>query len=563
MSAGQYKKIPGMLPWWTWVLPLFIFQFGTQISLIFKYLPASSVFYIPTAIGIVLIYWWGPRILPALYINAVLSCGFWDIHDKLTWPVYGLPETLFVFLSWYLFIRVAKGKYWLPDVNNTLKFILLGVLIPLIIYMPALKMLSVLSGDLKPEQLKQVFTISSLGDYISHISLGIPILVYFSYYFEKRGLTLNEVNISPTDYSYSRFALSKKLELIFIGILLTWVSFYTNFSQSWFFFGILSLYVSIRFGFYHVIVANVLIIFLNYFLPALIHKALNIKWANEEFIFNINLGLSLMFTFAIITGRVISDLIIAQKQINRQFRDLQRTNKELDKFVYSVSHDLSAPLKSLLGLINLSKIDKSRDNSMDYLSKMENSVHKLNEFIKDILSYSRNARTEIEISKINLEEMVNEILEDLKYLENIEKIKITKHGLTLPEIKSDKIRLKIILTNLISNAIKFHNTNQTTPEIIISSEILDNTIRIFVSDTGVGIPSEYKDKIFEMFFRGTANTQGSGLGLYIAKESAERINGTLIVESILGKGSTFILTIPADLARTLPDTQIPVLPDTF
>src|SRR5436190_11044691 len=109
-SELRHKK----LPWWTWIAPLPIFFIGTLISLEAKITTGTSLFYFPLPLALTLIYWWGPRILPAFYLNAVCCAGLWGLEDMALWPIYGAPEVIFVFLSWLLFPKLLSGKLWLP-----------------------------------------------------------------------------------------------------------------------------------------------------------------------------------------------------------------------------------------------------------------------------------------------------------------------------------------------------------------------------------------------------------------------------------------------------------------
>lgn len=253
---------------------------------------------------------------------------------------------------------------------------------------------------------------------------------------------------------------------------------------------------------------------------------------------------------ACITGRVISDLKDSERKLNKQFRELERTNQELDRFVYSASHDMSAPLKSLLGLINISRIEKDTQHHMDYINKMEVSIHKLENFISEILDYSKNSRTPIVADKIKIKDILSETLESLQLMENFEKVKIETSALYVEELLVDRIRLKIILNNLLMNAVKYNRYNEGhNPKITISSERNQQFIKIHIADNGQGMQKEVMDKIFTMFFRGNITSTGSGLGLYIAREAAYRMNGRIEVVSEYGLGSTFTVFVPIESAQ--------------
>src|SRR5215510_5145327 len=117
------------LPWWTWVLPFFIANLGTWLSLWFQTGPGAALWYLPPAFGIVMAYWWGPRVLLGVYLNAVLCAPLWDLPWQRSF-LYALPETIEVGLSWFLFIKMVEGKSWLPDLTNVGRFLLFGSLGP-------------------------------------------------------------------------------------------------------------------------------------------------------------------------------------------------------------------------------------------------------------------------------------------------------------------------------------------------------------------------------------------------------------------------------------------------
>ena len=240
----------------------------------------------------------------------------------------------------------------------------------------------------------------------------------------------------------------------------------------------------------------------------------------------------------------IDDRKQAFKTVKEQNELLAKTNEELDRFVYSTSHDLKAPLSSILGLINVAELSDDPQEFKEILSRMRLRVGALNGFIAEIIDYSRNTRLEVESSSINLKSLILEVIESLKYYEDSQIINLSVDFDDDLFIYSDRGRLKIILNNLISNAIKYHITKQKKPFIKIQWEFKDGLGVIKIIDNGTGIEKELQDRVFNMFFRATESSQGSGLGLYIAKEMAEKISGQLSFESKIGEGTTFYLHIP-------------------
>jgi signal transduction histidine kinase len=232
------------------------------------------------------------------------------------------------------------------------------------------------------------------------------------------------------------------------------------------------------------------------------------------------------------------------KELQKKNGELEKINFELDRFVYSVSHDLRAPLTSVLGLIHLLKEEVSGDNPQHYIALMIESIAKLDNTIKDILAYSRNNRMQVVKEEFNVRTLVSTILENLSYLNDtnfdVNKILVVR-GKTV--FKADKLRLQTILNNLLSNAIKYRNS-QRPLKIEIDTSIMKNSLILKIKDNGVGIEPKHIPYIFDMFFRTDERSNGSGLGLYIVKETILKLKGKITVNSTVGKGTEFIVNIP-------------------
>ncbi len=230
--------------------------------------------------------------------------------------------------------------------------------------------------------------------------------------------------------------------------------------------------------------------------------------------------------------------------IERQNEALRKVNSELDRFVYSASHDLRSPLSSVLGLINIAKNDPHPDKS-EYLKMIEKSVLKLDSFIRDIIDFSRNARLELTNEPIVLSTMIHDIFEDLRFLENFPLLEKEFIDRTQGKFYSDPKRVRIILSNLIANAIKHHHPRLIEhAKLTIEAADKGGGVQVDVSDNGPGIEQAYLKDIFKMFFRATSRTPGSGLGLYIVKETVDRLNGKISVESTLNEGAKFTVWLP-------------------
>ena len=528
------------LPWWTWIAALLILNAGSQVSVLFKIDHGISAIYLPTALGVVLVNWWGPwRVIPLVYINAVISSFLWGITDVGHWFIYSIPETLMVSVSWYLFTMVAKGKYWLPDIQNLLKFLLFGIILPIIPELLTLEFMFITIGGHGTENFAFDLLRNCLGEFTSGFGIALPLMYYGTPLMQRWKLTRSSSKI------FSRRIVLTQLqwvELVFIFCLLLSFVFIIDFKRYWFVYGVFSLYAAIRFGFGVATLTNLYIYLITYILPFMFLKDQAINLRNDKYMVDVFLGISVLYVFAAVVGRVISDLMGIERKIKNRNKELEIANAEMDRFVYSVSHDLSAPLKSILGLVNVSRFDTAESNQ--YFNKIEKSVNKMEAFINEILDYSRNKRLSVVAEQIKLKELCTEILDNLRYTEGFQQIQIDMSGIKQNEIQHDKTRIKIILNNLLSNAIKYQkNLPNHYPEIRISAYRENTVFIISVEDNGDGIRSELQSRIFDMFYRGTDKSKGSGLGLYIAKEAAEKMNASLVMISNYGEGSTFKLIL--------------------
>ncbi len=251
----------------------------------------------------------------------------------------------------------------------------------------------------------------------------------------------------------------------------------------------------------------------------------------------------LAINFLISLNRESENELIHKEELAKQRNEeLRKVNVELDRFVYSVSHDLRSPLSSIQGLINIAKLSQDPEEIRNILLMIEDRVNSQEHFIKEIIDYSRNTRTETRRDPINLRELVSEIVNSLRFSLDASKIDFR---ISIPAdtiLLSDRIRLTVILSNLIGNAIKYHDLSKPAPFIEIGYQP-DESI-LYITDNGSGIDPTHAGRIFDMFYRASESSKGSGLGLFITKETITRLGGTISVESELGKGSTFQIHLP-------------------
>ncbi|HYV93590.1 MAG TPA: HAMP domain-containing sensor histidine kinase [Chitinophagales bacterium] len=232
-----------------------------------------------------------------------------------------------------------------------------------------------------------------------------------------------------------------------------------------------------------------------------------------------------------------------------QKEELQKSNTELDRFVYSVSHDLRAPLCSMLGVIEITEEMTEDSLTLKHFGMLKTSIGKMDGFIGDILHYSRNSRLEVKSEEINFKEILTDITNNLKYMAPTHRavdidIEVNNEKLFF----SDKRRINVVLNNLIANSIRYQNPKTENPYVKVEVKNTESGVSILVKDNGIGISKEFHPKIYDMFYRVSEVSEGSGLGLYIVKEMIHKLEGAIDFDSELGTGTTFSLRIPQQRA---------------
>lgn len=232
--------------------------------------------------------------------------------------------------------------------------------------------------------------------------------------------------------------------------------------------------------------------------------------------------------------------ITARKRIEEE---LKIRNAELDNFVYKVSHDLRAPLSSILGLVNLAKLPGNTDNPMEYIDLIGSKVEHLDNFIGDVLSHSKNLKMDVAVALVDFGKIIDQTFQDLNYLDGAKGISRIERIEGI-DFYSDPWRISEIMRNLISNAIKYRKLDHAASEIGIRVNVDHMRAEISFADNGIGIDEPNLTKIFEMFYRATEQSDGSGIGLYIVRNAVDKLGGQISVASRLGQGTRFTIILP-------------------
>jgi len=278
------------------------------------------------------------------------------------------------------------------------------------------------------------------------------------------------------------------------------------------------------------------------------------KWFHVE---AVKLEDGFVATFSDITERKNKD-----KQLRLINEDLRRSNEDLEQFAYVASHDLQEPLRKIRAFGDLlTREYKDVDGAHDYIHRMQNAASRMQVLIQDLLSFSRASRGTSQFENLNLTYIITEVLDDLENQITREHATISVRDID-QSILGDKVQIKRLFQNLISNAIKFHKTD-VLPKVTVSVKILSedkiknqypdlvsaNYLMITIEDNGIGFNNQYAAKIFNIFQRlhGRLEYEGTGIGLAICRKIVSNHRGYILAVSEEQVGSKFIVILPREI----------------
>ncbi len=235
----------------------------------------------------------------------------------------------------------------------------------------------------------------------------------------------------------------------------------------------------------------------------------------------------------------------SEAQISEQNEELKKLNKEMDELLFSSSHDLRSPISSALGLIQLLKQNKGNEKEKEeYLRLLENSMIRLDGFTRELMDFFRALRSGREQKPIEIRDMLEGIVETIKFSHNASNLKFSVQVDGGMDFISDERRVRNIVSNLVSNAVKYHDPSKEDNYVSIKARVNRDFLELEVKDNGLGIDEKFQDKIFDMFFVASDKNLGSGLGLYLVKENLEFLNGKISFNSNVRAGSEFKIIVP-------------------
>ena len=262
-------------------------------------------------------------------------------------------------------------------------------------------------------------------------------------------------------------------------------------------------------------------------------------WFN---LISILLALALLYLIYIWrTSLIRTKNTILEKTVKQRTSELEEANERLETFVYKASHDIKGPLKSIIGLTVVGQKDVQDETARNYFDHILKSTRKLDNLLMDLLQITKVRKTTLQLEKINFNEMVAGVLSSFENFPGYEKMKISIEIKENVPFYSDKKLLNSIIQNLIENPIKYLDNKKPVNSLDIKISVTKKMTELVFADNGVGISKDNQKYIFDMFFKANENANGTGLGLYIVKTSVEKLQGSIILDSEPGKGSTFTI----------------------
>ncbi len=237
-------------------------------------------------------------------------------------------------------------------------------------------------------------------------------------------------------------------------------------------------------------------------------------------------------------------------------QNLNRSDEELDRFVYKASHDLRAPIARIQGLANIARLEKNEPKIMlSYLNKMEKISFEMDNMLSKLLTINFINIDELNLQELDFKKVLENVVKDLEAKHLNSPVKIHTHLGKVDKFICDPKIVEIIIENLLENALIYHRDNlepEEEPEVSLDIKTYRNNLRIIVQDNGTGIAKEYHDKAFQMFFKGTERSKGNGLGLYAVQRALAKVNGTITLESALNSYTKAVVRIPYDSHEEQP-----------
>lgn len=233
---------------------------------------------------------------------------------------------------------------------------------------------------------------------------------------------------------------------------------------------------------------------------------------------------------------------LKREELLRERADaLEKINGELDRFLYSASHDIRAPISSMRGLITLMNMESEPGT---YMKMLEISLNKLDNFVSELTLFSQNKRQRVNSEEIDFPDIINRIFSKMRTHPGFESINLETEFRLDTVFFSDMFRIELVLEQIIKNSYEFHDSTKSSRFILVQVHALADKAILDIADNGTGIPKAHIGKVFDMFYRASNQTKGAGIGLYITREAITLLKGTISIFSEFGVGTSIRIELP-------------------
>lgn len=542
------------LPWWTWFAPFVALIPATLFSLPFFNTTETYWIYFPVNIAIVMTLWWGPRVLVAVFLNALLLFTLLKTPNPQLYLFYALPETAEVLIA-YLLVKehLKKDSAWKLNPKSLSFLFIYGLLIPSIIGSAAIQILFATTGISDPQTILLSTLITAVGDLTGAVFITVPLLILTTPLLAKKNLTRFPLTKLPP-LRWSRVTRTEKMALTGVLSACFILAVSVPLSESWYVYGIVMLLSSAWYGLYAALLMNGWIMGLTIAVP----RILNLPWSDSPAMLQTPATLLTLCFCSLITGASVTTFLEKIIVLKKTEADLQNAKEMAEEasaaksdFLARMSHEIRTPLNSVLGMLELLKETQLNSDQSRYLSLFSHAGENLKALINDLLDFSK-----IEAKALTVENISYDLHSTVRSVFDILQIKAEEKGLnfelnidpTVPRMQwGDPTRVRQVLFNLLGNALKFTHEGTVRITIKIQQDIKEKLV-LEIDDTGIGIPREKQASIFSPFFQADPSTTrkygGTGLGLVISKNLVEIMGGTIEMKSLSGRGTVFRVLLP-------------------
>ncbi|SHN28110.1 Signal transduction histidine kinase [Cyclobacterium lianum] len=238
-----------------------------------------------------------------------------------------------------------------------------------------------------------------------------------------------------------------------------------------------------------------------------------------------------------------AEIYYARKELKEKNERLEKLHSEMNQFVYSLSHELRGPLMSISGISKLAKMEVKDPGIVEYFEMIDSATLKLDDFIYKMLDFYRSTKIENKVVPIDFKGIFDQLVAEYTVKWDLSTIDLKFEILQDKPFYSDESKIRVIINNLFSNAYKFQK-EAGARWIHVCIKVDDHSAYLEIKDNGIGIEEKHQSDVFNLFHRATQRNVGSGLGLYMVKESVEQLKGNVLLQSSVGEGTTIKVTLP-------------------